>query len=80
MDEVFHDTASNTYISVDKYPPVQILNLNPQSWHTEAQKNILSPYKYATIAVFIVTGIVLFGEWIFEAFKNIFIGGMRLYI
>ena len=78
MDQVHHNLESDSYSLVDKYPPVRILDLDVQNWHIDSQKDILFAYKCATICVFVVTGFVLFGEWVVEAIKSVFIGGSIL--
>ena len=58
----------------DKFAPYGILDLTAQPWHSQEQEDILLLYNIATIVIFILTFLVLFGETAYETFVYIFIG------
>ena len=73
MDDTYYDEKQGGYISIDAKPPLRILDLYVRFWHDDAQRRILLIYKTATIAVFVATFIVLFGESIYENFIFLFV-------
>ena len=60
---------------MDKDAPYDILSLSVQFWHSKSQSDNLLMYKIATVIVFAITLLVLFGETAVETFMYIFVNG-----
>ena len=73
MDNTYFDAGQNGYVRIDARPPMGILDLYAQWWHTDAQSRILPVYKTATIVVFVATLIVCLGETIYDTFLFLFV-------
>ena len=62
MDGVWYRDDDDSYMIVNKLPPLSLFIFTQQPWMSHGQQRILIPYKIATIIVIIITLFI----WIFQ--------------
>jgi hypothetical protein len=74
MDEVYVKSQAdgNGYVRVNKFPPLNILEMEPQAWHSQGQAATIVAYKWVTVLVIGAAAYSVFGTFILAQLAEIF--------
>ena len=79
MDSAWLDPSTGKHEYVDKFPSFTIVDLTPQHWHSSSQAVVVAAYRGATIALLVITIVVILSEHVIYLFKKYFYGHRSLY-